>query len=80
VKYFGEDFGPDGCHMYFSTSSTSLLIQIKDALHAISFESVFLIADIFYSYICFSLLTSGVTSVLMALLKCMISRKKRLCS
>lgn len=52
VKYFGEDFGPDGCRMYFSTSSmTLLLIHIKDALLAISCETAFLIADIFYKCI-----------------------------
>uniref|UniRef100_A0ACD5TX96 Uncharacterized protein n=1 Tax=Avena sativa TaxID=4498 RepID=A0ACD5TX96_AVESA len=26
VKYFGEDFGPDGCQMYFSTFSMYLLL------------------------------------------------------
>ena len=55
VKYFGEEFGPDRCDMYFSTSSMSP-IQIKDVLLAISCEAVFTIANIFlYLFFTFDL-------------------------
>lgn len=124
VKYFGEEFGPDGCRMYFSLISPCLL-SFNEIIHAHSsfmwcefLNGMTVVSQIFKRcsviltwgavgshvtaknigrcgtcifngsisnlsrqafYESNWLVTSGVTSVLMALLKCMISRKTQLC-